>query len=66
MISSPHNYLASNSLVGNENAENVRTRTKPLSNTVPINESGIKIESSLDIIDTDEDIENVSPDYQEN
>ena len=66
MVSSPHNYLADNSLVGNENVENVRTRARPLSNIVPINDSGIEIESSLDIIDTDEDIENVSPDYQEN
>ena len=66
MVSIPHNYLADKSLIENENAENVRTRARPVSNTVPTNDSGIEIDSSLDIIDTDEDIENVSPDYQEN
>ena len=67
MVSIPHNnYLADHSLVGNKNAENVRTREKSLSNTVPINDSGVEVDSSLDIIDTDEDIENVSPDCQEN
>ena len=53
-------------MVENENAENVRTRARPVSNTVPVNDSGIEIDSLLDIIDTDEDIENVSPDCQEN
>ena len=67
MVSIPHNnYLADHSLVGNKNAENVRTREKSLSNTVPINDSGVEVDSSLDIIDTDKDIENVSPDWQEN
>ena len=45
--------------------ENVRTRERSLSNTVPINDSGVEVDSSLDIIDTDKDIGNVSPDWQE-